>query len=115
VLLWLVALPLVDITDEHVGEWFGERRALAGIAASGLTAALIYATALLLPRVIDIAPLNPVTLLLALALGAAAGVGQWRGSVRAGLLAGAAVLCVLVLGLSVTGALRGPDWQLWQN
>jgi len=121
----LVGLPFLDRENVGVGRWFGTPAcrlavlfsALAAIAALGLfevfymragPGAFFKALGTVWPDVV-----NPGTGMIVMALLAALTAGIATGSTRAAFLSGLVVMLVMLLGFTLIGACRGPNWVFY--
>ncbi len=123
--LWLLLLPFLDREDQGLGQWFGEggcRRAvlwstLTAVAAFGLFEAWYLGGGAgewargADPWMQDL--LNPAALMMLLAVVLALLSGFVTGSTRAAGLAGLMVLLVALIGFTLVGLCRGPDWVFY--
>ena len=117
VLLVLLALPWLDREPDSVGRWFGPR---AGRLAVGLSLVLsIAALAILVKLQLSSAGaasaggLDPATGMLVLSALSFVTAGTLARSTRAAFLAGLTVLLVAIVGFTLIGACRGPNWVFY--
>jgi quinol-cytochrome oxidoreductase complex cytochrome b subunit len=119
-LLSLALLPFLEREDEGVGRWLGSATTRGAVLSSLAVGALVLAlaesfylgapaTASALAR--DL--LNPATAMLVLALLAFVAGGALTRSTRAAFLSAFAVLLVAVVGFTIMGLCRGPNWDFY--
>jgi cytochrome b-561 len=122
---WLVLLPFLDRQANSVGRWFGGRSCKAAVAMASLAAIIglvvfewLYLrgggadqTIASTPWLADL--LNPAAGMIGLALLAAVISGMATGSTRAAGLSGIAVMLVAIVGFTLMGICRGPDWVFY--
>jgi len=122
---WLLLLPFLDRQAASVGRWFGGRSCKMAVAIASLAAVIglvvfewLYlksggcgqatASALWLTDL-----LNPATGMIGLALLAATLSGMSTGSTKAACLSGIAVMLIAIVGFTLMGLCRGPDWVFY--
>jgi quinol-cytochrome oxidoreductase complex cytochrome b subunit len=119
-LFGLLLLPFLEREDRGVGTWFGPRqcrRAVVVALAASVLAFLVF-EALFVTAADGLDPLardlfNPATGMLVLAVAAFVLGGWLTGSTRGAFLSGFVVMLVAVVGFTVMGLLRGPDWVFY--
>jgi quinol-cytochrome oxidoreductase complex cytochrome b subunit len=113
-------LPFLEREDPAVGAWLGPRpcrRAAALTLAAGVAVFLLFEVLFLSagdtadPLARDL--LNPATGMLVLAVAAFILAGWLTGSTRGAFLSGFVVMLVAVVGFTLVGFLRGPDWVFY--
>ena len=121
-LFGLLLLPFLEREDRAVGAyaWFGPRscRRAAGIALASSVLAFFVFEALFVSAGAGADPLvrdffNPASGMLVLAVFAFILGGWLTGSTRAAFLSGFVVMLVAVVGFTLMGLLRGPDWVFY--
>jgi len=116
-LLGFVLLPFLEREGTGAGTWFGLRscrRALAVSLLAGIVALVLF-EALFLAKGDGLDPLvrdffNPASGMLVVAVLAFLLGGWLTGSTRAAFLSGFVVMLVAVIGFTLMGLMRGPDW-----
>jgi quinol-cytochrome oxidoreductase complex cytochrome b subunit len=123
--LGLVGLPFLDREDKGVGRWFGTPACRLAVLLSGLGAIgallafeVLYmqagpgvffkALGTLWPDIV-----NPGSGMIVVAFIAAISSGIATGSTRAAFLSGLVVMLVMLLGFTLIGVCRGPDWVFY--
>jgi len=119
-LLGLLLLPFLERENRDAGRWFGDRRCRRTIVvalAVGVLALVVFEAFFVSagqtadPLMRDL--FNPASGMLVLAV-LAFGLGGWlTGSTRSAFLLGFVVMLVAVVGFTVMGLLRGPDWVFY--
>lgn len=121
----LLGLPFLDRQNEGVGRWFSTRSCRLAVLFSALGA--VAALALFDTFYMRAGPgaffrqpgtpwpdiINPGAGMLVLAMLATLAAGLVTGSTRAAFLSGLVVMLVMLVGFSLVGACRGPDWVFY--
>ena len=117
-LLGLLALPWLEREELDVGRWFGPRAGRIAVIVSAVlsVAALAVFVTLYLSGGANAKVsnwLNPATGMIVLSALVFLAAGTLSRSTRVAFLAGLAVLAVAVLGFTLLGVCRGPNWILY--
>ncbi|HEY3446672.1 MAG TPA: cytochrome b N-terminal domain-containing protein [Myxococcales bacterium] len=119
-LLLLSLLPFFEREDDGVGRWFGSRTTRDATLLNFGVALLVFgfvealylsATPAASPILRDL--LNPATGMLALSLVGFVATGSVTRSTRCAFLAALAVLAVALVGFTIVGLCRGPNWVFY--
>jgi len=118
--LGFLLLPFLERDDQAVGAWFGPRlcRRAISVALAVSVLAFVVFEALFVSAGAGSDPLvrdlfNPATGMLVLAVVSFVFGGWLTGSTRGAFLSGFVVMLVAVVGFTLMGLLRGPDWVFY--
>ena len=119
-LLGCLLLPFLEREDLQAGKWFGPSSCRRAVAVSLLVgiAALVLFEAVFIAKGEGLDPLardilNPASGMLLVAVLAFVLGGWLTGSTRAAFLSGFVVMLVAVIGFTMMGLMRGPDWVFY--
>jgi quinol-cytochrome oxidoreductase complex cytochrome b subunit len=119
-LFGFLLVPFLEREDAGAGKWFGPRPCRKAVAVALLlgVAAFVLFEALFIAKGDGLDPLvrdifNPASGMLLVAVSAFLLGGWLTGSTRAAFLSGLVVMLVAVIGFTLMGLLRGPDWVFY--